>query len=106
MGATALLPARIDEVAREVERVRGRKFERSVQASEIDQAELRKVLRAKLAEGFPAPPEDTLRTLVALGLMEEAPNVIDRLIDLYATQVVAFYDPEPRLWGRGQLRCP
>jgi hypothetical protein len=96
MGATALLPARIDEIAREVERVRGRKFERSVQASEIDQAELRKVLRAKLAEGFPAPPEDTLRTLVALGLMEEAPNVIDRLIDLYASQVVAFYDPEPR----------
>lgn len=96
MGATALLPARIDEIAREVERVRGRKFERSVPASEIDQAELRKVLRAKLAEGFPASPEDTLRTLVALGLMEEAPNVIDRLIDLYATQVVAFYDPEPR----------
>ncbi|HEV2064975.1 MAG TPA: hypothetical protein VGS00_10555 [Thermoanaerobaculia bacterium] len=96
MGATALLPARIDEVAREVERVRGRRFDRSVPASEIDQAELRKVLRAKLAEGFPAPPEDTLRTLVALGLMEEAPNVIDRLIDLYASQVVAFYDPEPR----------
>ena len=96
MGATALLPARIDAIAREVERVRGRKFERSVPASEINQAELRRVLRAKLAEGFPAPPEDTLRTLVALGLMEEAPNVIDRLIDLYATQVVAFYDPEPR----------
>lgn len=96
LGATALLPARVDEVARDVERVRGRKFERSVPASEIDQTELRKLLRSKLAEGFPASPEDTLRTLVALGLMEESPNVIDRLIDLYATQVVAFYDPEPR----------
>jgi hypothetical protein len=96
MGATELLPARIDEIAKDVERVRGRRFERSVPASEIDQAELRRVLRSKLAEGFPAPPEDTLRTFVALGLMEETPNVIDRLIDLYATQVVAFYDPEPR----------
>ncbi|MGH9398857.1 MAG: hypothetical protein ACRD00_00705 [Thermoanaerobaculia bacterium] len=96
MGATALLPARVDEVARAVEQVRGRKFERAVPASEMDQAELRKVLRAKLAEGFPASPEDTLRTLVVLGLVEDAPNVIDRLIDLYASQVVAFYDPEPR----------
>lgn len=96
MGATDLLPARVDEIAKAVEQVRGRRFERSVPASEIDQAQLRRVLRGKLAEGFPAPPEDTLRTLCALGLMEDAPNVVDRLIDLYASQVVAFYDPEPR----------
>lgn len=96
MGATALLPARVAEVAKRVEQVRGRKFERSVPASEIDQAELRRMLRGKIAEGFPAAPEDTLKTYVALGLMEDAPNVLDKLIDLYASQVVAFYDPEPR----------
>ena len=95
-GATALLPARIDEIAKQVEKVRGRKFDRSVPASEIDEKELRRMLRAKVAEGFPAAPEDTLRTYVALGLMEDSPNVLDKLIDLYATQVVAFYDPEPR----------
>ncbi len=96
MGATALLPARISEVAKEVERVRGRRFERAVPASEIDETELRRMLRAKVAEGFPAAPEDTLKTYAALGLMEDAPHVLDKLIDLYASQVVAFYDPEPR----------
>jgi hypothetical protein len=96
MGATALLPARVDEIAKQVEQVRGRKFERSVPASEIDQTELRRMLRAKIAEGFPSAPEDTLKTYVALGLMEDAGNVLDKLIDLYASQVVAFYDPEPR----------
>src|SRR6476620_631517 len=96
LGATVLLPARVDQVAREVEKVRGRRFERAVPASEIDQRELKKVLRAKVAESFPAPPEDTLRTLVAIGLIEDTPNLLERLVDFYASQVIAFYDPEPR----------
>jgi hypothetical protein len=96
LGATALLPARVDQVAREVEKVRGRRFERPVPASEIDARELKKVLRSKVAESFPASPEDTLRTLVALGLIDETPNLLDRLVDFYASQVIAFYDPEPR----------
>jgi hypothetical protein len=96
LGATALLPARVAQVAREVEKVRGRRFERAVPASEIDAAELKKVLRSKVAESFPASPDDTLRTLVALGLIEETPNLLDRLVDFYASQVIAFYDPEPR----------
>ena len=95
-GATALLPARVDQVAREVERVRGRRFERQVPATEIDPVELKRVLRAKLLEGFPASPEDTMRTLVAIGFFEETPNLVDRLLDFYAGQVIAFYDPEPR----------
>src|SRR5882724_11904803 len=36
LGATALLPTRVAQVAREVEKVRGRRFERAVPASEID----------------------------------------------------------------------
>src|SRR5450759_2110425 len=96
LGATTLLPARVEQVAREVEKVRGRRFERAVPASEIDAKELKKVLRSKVAESFPAPPEDTLRTLVALGLIDETPNLLERLVDFYASQVIAFYDPEPR----------
>ncbi|MCA1582248.1 MAG: hypothetical protein LC796_12840 [Acidobacteria bacterium] len=95
-GATALLPARVEEVARQVESVRGRRFERQIPASEIDPVELKKVLRAKLLEGFPASPEDTMRTMVAIGFFEETPNLVDRLLDFYASQVIAFYDPEPR----------
>ncbi len=96
LGATALLPARVEQVAREVEKVRGRRFERAIPASEIEMKELKKVLRSKIAESFPAPPEDTLRTLVALGLIDETPNLLERLVDFYASQVIAFYDPEPR----------
>ena len=96
MGASALLPARVDQVAREVEKVRGKRFERAIPASEIDAADLRKVLRSKLGESFPVSPEETLKTLSAFGLIEETPNLLDRLIDFYASQVIAFYDPEPR----------
>jgi len=96
LGATALLPTRVAQVAREVEKVRGRRFERAVPASEIDGKELRKVLRSKVAESFPATPEETLKTLVAFGLIEEIPNLLDKLVDFYASQVIAFYDPEPR----------
>jgi len=96
LGATALLPARVAQVAREVEKVRGRRFERAVPASEIDEKELKKVLRSKVAESFPASPDETLKTLVALGLIDETPNLLERLVDFYASQVIAFYDPEPR----------
>jgi hypothetical protein len=95
-GASALLPARIREVSRLVEDVRGRRFEGSVPASEIDGPALRKFLQVKLSESFPAPPEETLRSLAVLGLIDRTPDLIDRLLDFYASQVIAFYDPEPR----------
>lgn len=95
LGATDLLPAKVSEFARVVETVRGRKFDRTVPAGEIDERELKATLRGKLGESFPAPPEETRRTLIALGLIEDTPNLMDRLIDFYASQVIAFYDPEP-----------
>ena len=96
MGFTDLLPDRVAEYSRRVEEVRGRKFSRPVMASEIDKAQLRRVLRAKLAEGLPASPEEYFRTLSALGLIDETPGLSDTLVDFYASQVIAFYDPEPR----------
>ncbi len=96
LGATALLPARVAQVARDVEKVRGRRFERVVPASEIDGKELKQILRSKVTESFPASPGETLKTLVAFGLIDETPNLLERLVDFYASQVIAFYDPEPR----------
>src|ERR1700737_242867 len=49
LGATALLPARVDQVARSVEEVRGRRFARTVPASEMGEQELKKVLKSKLS---------------------------------------------------------
>jgi len=93
VGASPLLPARIKEISRLVEDVRGRRFEGAVAASEIDAASLRTFLRVKLTESFPASPEETLRSLAVLGLIDETPDVVERLLDFYASQVVAFYDP-------------
>jgi hypothetical protein len=94
-GASTLLPARIREVSRLVEDVRGRRFESPVPASEIDSTALRKFLKAKLADSFPAPPEETLSSLVVLGLIDRTPDLLERLLDFYTSQVIAFYDPEP-----------
>jgi len=95
-AATALLPERVERVARAVEEVRERRFARTVPAAEIGDGELKRVLKSKIGESFPASPADTLRTLVAFGLIDETPGVLDKLVDFYASQVIAFYDPEPR----------
>jgi hypothetical protein len=94
-GASTLLPARIREVSRLVEDVRGRRFDNPVPASEISSGALRKFLKAKLADSFPAPPEETLSSLAVLGLIDRTPDLLERLLDFYTSQVIAFYDPEP-----------
>ncbi|HEY6064717.1 MAG TPA: hypothetical protein VIY96_01085 [Thermoanaerobaculia bacterium] len=95
-GASPLLPARIREISRLVEDVRGRRFDGTVPASEIDPVALRGFLKRKLAESFPAPADETLRSLAVLGLIDPTPDLTERLLDFYASQVIAFYDPEPR----------
>lgn len=95
-GLADLVPDRVAEFSRKVEEVRGRKFGRTVPASELDKTELRRVLRSKISEQLPVSAEDYFRTLASLGLIEEQPGLLDALLDFYASQVVAFYDPQPR----------
>lgn len=95
-AATDLVPQRVAEVSRQVEEVRGRKFERPVPATEIEPAEARRILRGKILEALPASADEYLRSLRVVGLIDESPGTLDRLVDFYASQVVAFYDPEPR----------
>ncbi len=95
-GATDLLPAKVADFAKVVESVRGHRFDRAVPAGEIDGRELEETLRAKLEDGFPAPAEQTRRTLVSIGLIDDTPDLMNRLVRFYASQVIAFYDPEPR----------
>jgi hypothetical protein len=83
-------------MSKAVEEVRGRRFAGAIAASEMAPAALKSFLRGKLAESFPASPEDTLRSLAVLGLIEKTPDLLERIVDFYASQVVAFYDPEPR----------
>jgi hypothetical protein len=94
LAPQATIEAAIADSARRVEEIRGRRFSRSVPAAEIDTKELERVLREKLAEGLPAPPRETLRTLAALGFVEDAPDLLERLLSFYVSQVAAFYDPD------------
>ncbi len=95
-GFAEPVPDPIAEYSRAVEEVRGRKFQGAVHASELDPVEARRVLREKIVEALPASPEEYLQSLAALGLIEDAPRLLDRLVDFYASQVIAFYDPAPR----------
>ena len=95
-AAADLLPDRMAEVSKQVEEVRGKRFQRSVPASELQPDELRRILRSKIQDGVPAAPDDYISSLVAVGLVDPAPRLLDRLVDFYASQVIAFYDPEPR----------
>jgi hypothetical protein len=95
-AAADLLPERMAEVSKQVEEVRGKRFQRAVPASELQPDELKRILRSKIQDGVPAAPEDYISSLVALGLVDPAPRLLDRLVDFYASQVIAFYDPEPR----------
>ncbi len=96
LAAADLLPDRLAQVSRSVEEVRGRRFARAVPASRLEKAEARRVLRGKISEGLPVPVDEYFRSLVAIGLIEDSPRLLDSLVDFYASQVVAFYDPEPR----------
>src|SRR5262249_35029749 len=51
---------------------------------------------AKTVEALPASIDEFLRSLAVLGLIDDTPGLLDRLVDFYAAQVIAFYDPEPR----------
>jgi len=96
LGFADLLPDRVAQFSRRVEEVRGRKFTRAVPASEIDKTELKKVLRAKLSEQLPTSTEEYFQSLALLGLIDPSPGLMDTLIEFYSSQVIAFYDPEPR----------
>ena len=95
-GFSDLLPDKVAEVSRSVEEIRGKRFSRSVPASEIDAAEARRVLRTKILEALPAPVEEVFRSFAAIGLIEDSPKLLDTLLDFYGSQVVAFYDPDTR----------
>ena len=95
-AAPEVVPDTVAEFSRQVEEVRGRKFARAVPAFEIELAEARRVLREKIVEGLPASPDDAFRSLAAVGLIDDPAGMLDILVGFYASQVVAFYDPQPR----------
>jgi hypothetical protein len=86
---------RVAEARKTVEEVRGRAFRRPVPSETVGPEKLRELLSRKLSEGLVVPPERYFRSLSAIGAIADAevPHLMDRLLDFYGGEVLAFYDP-------------
>jgi hypothetical protein len=79
---------------REVERLRGVTFLHDVAQRTIDRTELRSLIREQLAKSIPYSIDEYVKVLKALQLIDSSsPAVVDRMFELYDSQVLAFYDP-------------
>ncbi len=84
-----------DEIAA-VERIRGLKFTGSVKTVEIDRADLPARLREQFEKTLPysmGEYGDILRALRLIPATESDDAVFSQLLDLYQSQVLAYYDP-------------
>ncbi len=78
----------------DVERLRDLTFLHDVTQRDIERKDLRQVLRREIAKSLPYPAEDYVRVLQALQLVDNRqPALMDKMLDLYESQVLAFYDP-------------
>lgn len=93
--ASALHPAtfgRIDEITL-IQQIRGKKFETEVVRRMVKRESLRPTLRAQMEKGLTLPPAEYVRALRALHLLGDQTDPLEKLLDLYEAQVLAFYDP-------------
>jgi hypothetical protein len=102
-AASALAqPSASDSLAgpmKEVEKLRGLSFRHAVAHQQIDRSELPARMREQLAKSLPYPAEDLVTVLRALQLVDpQTKNVLDKMIELYDQQVLAFYDPQTHVY--------
>ena len=77
-----------------VEEIRGKKFIAEVRNVSIDRGELKKHLREQMEESIPYSLEDWGTMLRSLQLVDvKSSEIIPTLLQLYESQVLAFYDP-------------
>jgi hypothetical protein len=77
-----------------VERLRQQKFSGPVRVESMSRAHLRKHLEGILRSDLPSDPKTYFRALAALRLIDRADGADKAMLDLYESQVVAFYDPK------------
>jgi hypothetical protein len=92
-------PGSLAAPMKEVEKIRGLKFQHDVAHRTIDRSELPARMREQLAKSLPYPPEELVTILRALQLVDpQTKNVLDKMIDLYEQQVLAYYDPQTHVY--------
>ena len=92
--APALHADDLGKAMADVERLRGLPFLHEVAVKNIDRSELRTVLKREIAKSLPYSADDYVKVLKALQLVDPSqPQVMEKMLDLYESQVLAFYDP-------------
>jgi hypothetical protein len=77
-----------------VEEIRGRKFVREVKNVSIDRSDLAAHLREQMEKSTPYSLDDWSNILRSLQLVDtKTEDIVPRLLALYESQVLAFYDP-------------
>ncbi len=91
--------ATITEEIAAVEKIRGLRFMAAVRTVEIDRKDLPAHLRRQFEKSLPYSVEDWGDVLRALRLIDEKETdeaVVSSLLDLYQSQVLAYYDPKSK----------
>ena len=92
---SGVLPAAsLDREMQDVARLRGLSFAHSVKVRSIDRQALAQVLREQMESSIPYSLEEYASVLRALQFVDaRTPDLIEKMLDLYQSQVLAFYDP-------------
>src|SRR2546430_4666936 len=98
-AAASLSAASLDKSMKDVERLRGVTFTRTVKQRTVEREDLPRLLREQIAKSLPYSVDDYVRILRALQLVDaKTPDVIGKMLDLYQSQVLAFYDPQAHVY--------
>src|ERR1700742_4238900 len=73
-----------------VEHLRQRTFLHAVTHKTVDRKDLPAIMKAEMLKGLPYSPEDYIVVLRSLQLVDDEPKLLERLLDLYQQQVLAF----------------
>jgi hypothetical protein len=87
----------LQEPMKKVEQIRGKSFKTAVTQKTINRDQLPAFLLKEIGEAA-GSPENFRRTLETMLLVEPDPKLIDKLLELYQAQVLAFYDPEEHIY--------
>lgn len=92
--AGSLSAQSLDAAMKDVERLRGAHFDHSVTSRTISRDDLPRVLRQQMEKSLPYSADDYALILRALQLVDgSSSDLVGGMLDLYQSQVLAFYDP-------------
>jgi hypothetical protein len=81
-----------------VESIRGLTFTAPVEVRRMTRNDFRSFLKRQIEKDSPVPLPDFFDALAALQLIDGGVDPLPRMLDLYQSQVLAFYDPQSHLY--------